>query len=260
MGAIAEMDRIGVHSGEGARLAALRTRKPEPEGISEAELRAEWSERAGDHRFDLSRGPGTPHARTGCDRRRARPGRHGGARHLRDPRRGARHGPRRPPGRIPLDDILTRADEFMASGQAVAVGEERWTTPEMLDLEGRVVALAAGPLRADYRARTEAVTAALASRPSLSAEQGMAEQLTLSGRPVEVVIGHPGTGKTFTLDAVREAFETSGHRVIGVSSLAARAARELQAGSGIISTTAHALQAAIDLAGQPEQKRRPRGR
>jgi len=109
-----------------------------------------------------------------------------------------------------------------------------------------VVALATGPCQAEYRARTEAVTAAMASRPSLSAEQArMAEQLTLSGRPVEVVIGHPGTGKTFTLDAVREAFEASDHRVIGVS-LAARAARELQAGSGIVSTTAHALQAAID--------------
>jgi ATP-dependent exoDNAse (exonuclease V) alpha subunit len=70
----------------------------------------------------------------------------------------------------------------------------------------------------------------------------MVEQLTLSGRPVDVVIGHPGTGKTFTLDAVREAFEASGHRVVGVS----LAARELQAGSGIVSTTAHTLQAAID--------------
>src|SRR5262249_8079397 len=83
-------------------------------------------------------------------------------------------------------------------------------------------------------------------RPSLSLEQRhMVEQLCRSGRPVEVVIGRAGAGKTFTLDAVREAFEASGHRVIGAS-LAARAARELQSGAGIESATAHSLRAALD--------------
>lgn len=145
-----------------------------------------------------------------------------------------------------LDHIVSRADEFMASDQAVAVAPGRWTTPEMLELEGRVVDLASGPSHAEYRARADVVAAAVAARPSLSVEQAhMVEELTLSGRPVEVVIGQPGTGKTFSLDAVRDAFEASGHRVIGVS-LAARAARELQAGSGIVSTTAHALDAAVD--------------
>lgn len=79
------------------------------------------------------------------------------------------------------------------------------------------------------------------ARPSLSAEQRhMVESLCSSGRPLDVVIGRAGAGKTLTLDAVREAFETSGHRVIGAS-LAARAARELQSGAGIGSTTAHSL-------------------
>ena len=54
-----------------------------------------------------------------------------------------------------------------------------------------------------------------------------------------------GAGKTFTLDAVREAFENSDHRVIGIS-LAARAARELQSGAGIASTTAHSLHADLE--------------
>jgi conjugative relaxase-like TrwC/TraI family protein len=243
---IAEMDRIGVHSGDGARVAALNTRKPKPKGISEAELRAEWSQRAGDHRFDLSnvvRVPRTPELAVTDDELALAVTEEHATFETRDVVRTAARAARQGAS---LDDILTRADQFMASGQAVPVGPDRWTTPEMLELEGRVVTLATGPCRAEYRARAEAVTAALASRSSLSAEQaGMAGQLTRSGRPVEVVIGHPGTGKTFTLDAVREAFEVSNHRVIGVS-LAARAARELQAGSGIVSTTAHGLQAAID--------------
>lgn len=51
------------------------------------------------------------------------------------------------------------------------------------------------------------------ARPSLSVEQRqMVDQLCRSGRPVEVVIGRAGAGKTFTLDVVREAFEASGHR------------------------------------------------
>jgi hypothetical protein len=50
---VAEMSRLGVHSGEGARIATLNTRKPKLTGITEEELRAEWRQRAGDHRFDL---------------------------------------------------------------------------------------------------------------------------------------------------------------------------------------------------------------
>jgi len=215
---VAEMDRIGVHSGAGARVATLNTRKPKPKAISETELRAEWAQRAGDHRFDLSnvvRVPRTPELAVTDDELALSVTDEHATFEARDAVRAAVRAARQGAS---LDDILTRADKFLASEQAIPLTEGRWTTPEMLELEGRVVALATGPRRDEYQARGEAVAAALASRPSLSAEQArMVDALTLSGRPLEVVIGHPGTGKTFTLDAVREAFETSGHRVIGVS-------------------------------------------
>ena len=145
-----------------------------------------------------------------------------------------------------MDEILERAETFLDSIQAIEVAEGRWTTPQMLALEQRVVELATGPKRSQLRADRTTVDAAVDARPSLSPEQRkMVAALCRGGRPIDVVVGRAGAGKTFTLDAVREAFEASGHRVMGVT-LAARAARELSAGAGIRSTTAHGLQVALD--------------
>jgi len=78
---------------------------------------------------------------------------------------------------------------------------------------------------------------ALDARLSLSGEQvAMVSQLVTSGSGVEMVVGRAGTGKTFALDAARGAWQAGGHRVIGTS-LAARAAAELESGSGIPSTS-----------------------
>lgn len=243
---VAEMERLGVRSGEGARMAALSTRKPKPTGITEAELRAEWRARAGDLRLDLSgvpRVPRTPELRAEDDELAASLTEEHAAFERRDViracARAARHG-------ATLDEIVRRSEQFLASEQAVALTEGRWTTPEMLALENRVVDFALSLERPELVAVAESVAAAVDARPSLSIEQRrMVDQLCRSGRPVEVVIGRAGAGKTFTLDAVREAFEASGHRVIGAS-LAARAARELESGSGIASSTAHSLCNALD--------------
>lgn len=243
---VAEMERVGAHSGAGARVANLKTRKAKPVGISEAELRAEWRQRAGDLRFDLSGVPRvarTPELRVGDDElavlateEHATFTRSDAVRLV---AKTARQG-------ASLDEILDRTEGFLASDQTIGVAVGRWTTPEMLALERQVVAMAERPATASLRAKPSAVSSAVASRPSLSDEQRhMVEQLCRSGQPLDVVIGRAGVGKTFTLDAVREAFEASGHRVMGVS-LAARAARELQAGSGIPSSTAHALRAQLD--------------
>lgn len=240
-----EMNRRGLHGGEGARIATLATRKAKPKGVSEPELRAEWRQRAGDLRFDLNNLPRvrqTPKLRADdhdlagvvtlqhatFDRSDA----------LRAVARSAHQG-------ATLDQLLERTNAFLTGEHAIALGPDQWTTPEILDLERRVVALAGQPPRRELVADRAAVTAAVTERRSLTDEQRrMVEGLCQSGRPVDVVVGRAGTGKTFTLDAVRQAFEASGHRVLGAS-LAARAARELEAGSGISATTAHALLAGI---------------
>jgi len=71
----------------------------------------------------------------------------------------------------------------------------------------------------------------------MSVEQRDAvRRITTSGNTVDVIVAGPGTGKTFSLDAAREAWQRTGHHVIGCA-LSAAAANQLQTGSGIRSTT-----------------------
>ena len=84
------------------------------------------------------------------------------------------------------------------------------------------------------------------------------------GDQIAVVVGKAGTGKTYALDAAREAWQADGHQVIGAA-LARRAALELRDGAGIDSTSIHALLADLreqpgDLLGAPNRARRRRGR
>lgn len=240
-----EMERRGAHTGKAARVATLVTRKPKPKAVSEAQLREEWRSRALDARFDLTqvvRVPRTPRLRVD-DTDIAAAVTVENASYDRDAV--IRAVARAAIGGATLEEISGRAEAYLASGQAVPLGADRWTTQEILELEGRVVALAAQPADRRLVADADAMSAAVQGRPSLSGEQRcMVELLCASGRPVDVVVGHAGTGKTFTLDAVRDAFTASGHRVLGAT-LAARAARELHAGSGIPATTAHRLLHAI---------------
>ncbi|MGI8809292.1 MAG: AAA family ATPase [Acidimicrobiales bacterium] len=136
-----------------------------------------------------------------------------------------------------LDELEQGADAMLAGPYAVAVAEGRWTTPEMLALERRTVELAMLPAPPAGCSAPGNIERALDARPSLGSDQRqVVATITGSGRPIDIVIGPAGTGKTFSLDAGREAWESSGYRVLGTS-LAARAAAELQNGAGIASQT-----------------------
>ena len=131
-----------------------------------------------------------------------------------------------------------------ADGRAVATVERErsYSTPELLALERCIIdhALTARDRRASPRAAT-AVERALRRRPSIADEQAaMVRRLVLEPAGVAVVVGQAGTGKTFALGAAREAWEASGRRVLGAA-LARRAARELEEGAGIPSTSVTAL-------------------
>src|SRR5437588_3179774 len=148
------------------------------------------------------------------------------------------------PDRLWVSDVLRRLDGTVGPAHLDLL---RWTTPEMLATENRLIDGARS--RADDCvgiAGSEHVRAALDARPTLSAEQtAMVERLTGSGSGVEVVVGVAGSGKTFALGAARDAWETSGYRVLGAA-LSARAGAELQDGSGIPSTTLARLLADLE--------------
>ena len=136
-----------------------------------------------------------------------------------------------------------------ANGRAIdtpATGP-RYSTQDLLDLEGRLVDRAVADTDQTLGvADEECVVAALSLRPTLSEEQlEMVATLTTSGRAVDVVIAAAGTGKTFSLDAAREAWQRSGHLVLGTA-LAARAAAELETTAGIPSHTITSLLADLD--------------
>jgi conjugative relaxase-like TrwC/TraI family protein len=132
--------------------------------------------------------------------------------------------------------------------------ERRYTTAGLLRIETYLLTRARQGQQADAGiARAPALDRALAARPTLSDEQSeMVRRLTRDGDRVAIAVGPAGTGKTFALDATREAWELSGTPVVGAA-VAWRAARALEEGAGIPGTSVAALLARL------ETSRLPRG-
>jgi Ti-type conjugative transfer relaxase TraA len=144
--------------------------------------------------------------------------------------------------------VTHAASKRVAEGRiSSSMAEGVYSTAEMLAVERDVIERALERRLAGAGiAEASAVQSALDGRPTLYNDQkAMVARLTTSGLGVEVVVGKAGAGKTFALDAAREAWEMSGRQVIGCA-LAARAAQELQNGSGIQSYTIEGLLTDLD--------------
>ncbi len=99
------------------------------------------------------------------------------------------------------------------------VGERRWSTPEMLEVEQGLVASAL-ERRGEQAGlcSPEAVRQALAEHPTIGEDQaGMVRDLTLSPNGVRAVVGKAGTGKTYAMGVARHAFALDGYRVLGAA-------------------------------------------
>lgn len=118
--------------------------------------------------------------------------------------------------------------------------EARYTTRAMLAVERGLLSQADELRQRGQRLRASTLRGVLAARPTISPEQRAALVDLARGQSLALVRGLAGTGKTFLLDALRDAHEREGRVVIGAC-LAAAAAQRLEAGSGIASQTLHRL-------------------
>jgi conjugative relaxase-like TrwC/TraI family protein len=156
------------------------------------------------------------------------------------------------PEGAPLGHLERLADDFLArtcvpitrAGDDTNPGhrETLYTTPDMLRAEARLIDAATGrDPNGSIVADARTVDAVIAQRPSLGADQERAvRHLTTGDGRVRVMEARAGTGKTFTLAALREAYERSGVPVIGVA-WQGQAADVLQREAGIPSQTAALL-------------------
>jgi conjugative relaxase-like TrwC/TraI family protein len=256
------LEERGLSRPSAARVATLDTR-PAKAAVDGEGLRDQWTARAAELGFDPAavvaatigrRGPGSLDAAEveGLLDRLASPGgltRRKASFARRDIVQAICSG-LRPGAEVTGENIEQLSEAFMATRPVVRLGartrsggvpteeRRRWSTIEMLHCENALIASALNARDARIAVAPDAVIhAAVAGRPGLADEQtAMVRSVCGSGDGVQVVIGAAGTGKTYALDTAREAWERSGHIVIGCA-LAARAARQLEAGSGIRSTT-----------------------
>lgn len=143
-----------------------------------------------------------------------------------------------------LVEVIRRGDGTIVD----AAGEDvQFTTRGLLLLEQTAInAAVARRGQGAGVANEDVLDAVLRRRPTLGHDQQqMVARLTRGGDGVATVVGRAGTGKTFALDAAREAWERTGIRVTGVA-LAARAAMELEDTAGIPSTTLARLLHGLD--------------
>lgn len=136
-------------------------------------------------------------------------------------------------------DVIRRADGRVVAATAE---ERRYSTTELLACERDILAAASDGESKDLGVvSSTSVEIALGDHPTLGTDQAiMVRALLAEGDAISVVVGRAGTGKTFALDAARQAWQHEGLDVVGVA-LARRAARELEDGSGIPATSVAAL-------------------
>lgn len=126
----------------------------------------------------------------------------------------------------------------LRDGRLIATPEARYSTPELLAIEQRLVQQAVERRGEGAATVDPAVVDRVLERRDWLAEEQVAAVRALAGDGdgVAVVVGRAGSGKTSMLGAACEAWRASGIPVAGVA-LAARAALELRNGAGIEATT-----------------------
>jgi conjugative relaxase-like TrwC/TraI family protein len=124
-------------------------------------------------------------------------------------------------GRTELEEL---ADRFLAERAVSVVAdraleERRWSTPDLLAVEQRLITSATGRTGEQTTvASHQAVRDALAAHPTAGPDQqAMVRDLCQGGQGVAVVVGRAGTGKTFALGIARHAWQLDGYRLLAAA-------------------------------------------
>jgi conjugative relaxase-like TrwC/TraI family protein len=150
------------------------------------------------------------------------------------------------PEGIAADDLERDANQLLREHGVRVSGREghqpaRYTTLDMLLTEQRLIDVATASTRRSPTATKLAVGLAIASHTQLGADQADAVRHLTSGNVrTRLMEARAGYGKTATLAVVREAYESSGVRVIGTA-WAGQAAQNMQTEAGIPSMTTASL-------------------
>lgn len=135
---------------------------------------------------------------------------------------------------VTADELQDLTDEFLVCDHVVALGEGRYTTREILDVQERIARrFATGQHRGAHLAPTAAIDAVIEARPHLTEEQrALVRSWCGSGSRFQCAIGRAGSGKTTTIAACVDAWEAAGLRVLGAA-VKGEAARTLAAATGV---------------------------
>lgn len=153
-------------------------------------------------------------------------------------------------GSMTIEQAQAKLEDLKRSGELVELrdnqgGPNRWTTREMLAIEQRIANTAERMTLEKSHPVSQASLDAAIARKSLSDDQKQALSHITGPERVAVVQGVAGAGKSYMLDAARDAWQRDGYTVIGAA-LAGKAAEGLQESSGIESGTIHSLVARLD--------------
>jgi AAA domain len=121
-------------------------------------------------------------------------------------------------GRTELEELAERflVERAVSVVPDRALEERRWSAPELLAVEQRLVESATGRTGEQTAVVShQTVRDALATHPTAGADQqAMVRDLCQGGQSVAVVVGRAGTGKTFALGIARHAWQLDGYRLV----------------------------------------------
>ncbi|HCF2449043.1 TPA: AAA family ATPase [Pseudomonas aeruginosa] len=238
------LDEMGASGADSARGAAKRTREGKKERDSE-ELRAEWREQLKNLHQELQRGDLTPETRLFAEQLVFRNASVFGE-HALD-RAAAQlailHG-----GEPAIPVIKSALIRQLGVIELPQEGRHReFTTETYRQLEAELLAYAHSAQRPEERFTLKPLNVEMAIARierekgyPMRDEQRAVVRFCTSGSRFQIIQGAAGTGKSVSLSALREAYESAGNRVIGLAPSGAAAA-ELQNSAGIQARTIHSL-------------------